>query len=254
MYRSKFLAAALLCEIVMSGSSVHGMRVAARDADATATELSRAEARLEFFEGQYLLSQTMYSYHAGLNLFYIDDTATINGNVWRNFIRVNRYLGGATNVDIPGLINQDGTPGPAISAFIDGPLVGTLYVQNGVNNAATFQNFIGPYTVQSMLDLGNGVLSSAMKKMRDFIVSHNTDLANILMSIGESDVGGLAGSSVHGNIDLVDAEAVRKLLFLFFGGVDTFESIGITAAAAELFDGNTERVERAIVWALSNMP
>jgi hypothetical protein len=216
-------------------------------------ELNENSAGFHYLQRQYALSRLINSYFRTLSIYGIPAAgASATGNVWRNFLRVNRYLGGATNTDIPGLVNQDGTPGPAISAFVEGNY-SPLYVNNGNNPNATYSSFIGQETVNSLLPLGNGNMSSAMTEIRNFITFANSELANILRSIAETDVFGTVGSSLTGATHPIDAATLRELAVLFSGDEDHFADIGITNAnAVALFGNDIERVNNAIIRAIND--
>jgi hypothetical protein len=219
-------------------------------------ELSRNSPVFQYLQRQYAVSQIINSYFRALSFYSAQPVlpalpTNIHGNVWRSFLATNRYLGGATNADIPGLLNADNTPGPAISAFINGAY-SQLQAAAGNNPAAVYSSFLEQHTVDSISVISEGNLSSAMREMRNFIVSNNLDLANVLRSVGEGDIGAVLGTAIGGNANPIDAAAIIRLVGLFSGmDGETFNNLEITNAA--LFGGDIRRVSNAIRWALSNM-
>jgi hypothetical protein len=203
-----------------------------------------------FQQRRFAISQIFSSYFRVLCPYLAPtvplNNAQIDGNVWRNFLKVNRYLGGSSDV---GLTNPDGTPGPAISNFINGAYR-LLFVNPGNEPLASYPSFIEQHVVDNLTSLGNGNISLAIRELRNFIVASNSDLANTLKSIGENDIGGLGGSGVTGAANPINPVAITRLLDLFAGTVQNFNDIGIVNAA--LFSGDINRVNNAIRWALGN--
>ncbi|MDR2781002.1 MAG: hypothetical protein LBB21_00880, partial [Holosporaceae bacterium] len=80
-------------------------------------ELGENSAGFQYLQRQHALSQIINSYFRYLSPYLIPDMngTSINRNAWSNFLRVNRYLGGAITA---GLVSPDGMPGPTISGFI----------------------------------------------------------------------------------------------------------------------------------------
>ncbi|MDR1235985.1 MAG: hypothetical protein LBJ96_03175 [Holosporaceae bacterium] len=216
-------------------------------------QLNENSAGFEYLQRQNALTQIVSSYFRNLNWYSFipepGNNPSINGEVWRNFLRCNRYLGGSNQ---PELANPDGTPGPNISAFLTGNY-SRLYVVNGNNAAATYSSFVGDPTINSVSALGGGNILLAMREIRNFIVANNPDLGNTLRSIGEDAIGGSAGTEITGAAD-ANISAARQLAYLFLGARFFFyQDIGITAADfAALFGGDMNRVYDAIQWALSN--
>jgi hypothetical protein len=217
-------------------------------------ELGENSAGFQYLQRQYLLSQIVNSYFRNLSPYLLPDLAgtSINRNAWSNFLRVNRYLGGAVDA---GIVNPDGEPGPIISGFINGAH-SQLYVAAGNNPAATYSSFIGQATANGISVLGNGNLALAMKEMRNFIISNNSDLANTLRSIGEANFlynhAQVANSSVLADLGAIDVddEAAAQLAGLFSGmGGYTFGDIGVVNTA--LFNNDETRIDDAIQWSLS---
>jgi hypothetical protein len=214
--------------------------------------LSENSAGFHYLQRQYALSQIISSYFRYLSPYMIpsSDDRTIDGEVWSKFLKVNRYLGGATEI---GLVNSDGTPGTDIHEFINGAY-SMLYMSNDKNSAATYSSFIGQSTADSISALANGNLTLAMREIKNFIAANNKDLANTLRSIGESNfyydnIEILNSSIATGSA--VDATAAAQLAGLFSGlGGYTFADIGIANTA--LFNNSEERIDHAIQRALNN--
>ncbi|GHT91996.1 hypothetical protein FACS1894122_05230 [Alphaproteobacteria bacterium] len=210
---------------------------------------------------QYALSQIINSYYRSFDPYTIpagDNTPTVDGNVWRNFLKVNRYLGGASNADVPGLINIDGTPGSTISTFINGAY-SPLYEENGSNTNATYLSCIEELAAHNISLIGNGSLSTGMKEIRDFIVSNNTDLANTLKSIGEGPIGNgednpVGDTAINGQANSIDWWEAGEIALLSGTRANDFERLGITKNSQQtLFCGDIERVNDAMEWARGNM-
>jgi hypothetical protein len=191
-----------------------------------------------------------------------DDT-TIDGKVWRYFLKTNKYLGGTTNANISDLVGPDDTPGPVISNFINGSY-SPLYVTGGYNTSSSYLSFIGEATANTISSIGDGNLLSGMREIRNFIISNNYDLANTLKSIGESDIGrttdfdntGLTkeGSSIYGTAETINWITIREMTLLFSAlPENSFDDLGITKTAeVEQFNGDITKINNAIRWASSN--
>ncbi|MDR1235849.1 MAG: hypothetical protein LBJ96_02470 [Holosporaceae bacterium] len=213
-------------------------------------QLNENSAGFGYLRRQYAISQVFSSHFRVLSPYLIPtiplNSAQIDGNVWRNFLKVNRYLGGSNDA---GLANPDGTPGAAIANFVNGAYR-ALFVDPGNEPLASYFSFLEQDVANSLsLTFGRGNPSLALRELRNFIVASNPDLANTLRSIGENDIGGLAGSNINGALALVDPQAIIRLLSLFTGSVPNFNDIGIANAA--LFGGDINRVNNAIRWAFS---
>jgi hypothetical protein len=88
-----------------------------------------------------------------------------------------------------------------------------------------------------------------MREIRNFIVSNNPDLANLLRNMGEGDIGGVASSDINSVGGPVAANAARQLALLFSAQGSNFAQLGVNAA---LFGGDAGRIDNAILWALHN--
>jgi hypothetical protein len=123
---------------------------------------------------------------------WTQDNYIVSGNKWHSFLRAVRYLGGNVNTDIPNLVNADGTPGNGISPFMTKFNGGNVYDIDLnfapfpiPNNNATFANFIGENTINSICANADGNLSVGFRDMRDFICLNFTNLAYVFGHIVE---------------------------------------------------------------------
>ncbi|MDR1982408.1 MAG: hypothetical protein LBQ08_01245 [Holosporaceae bacterium] len=219
-----------------------------------------SENSIELLKRHYALSQIISSYCRTMSAFHIGGSPAISGGPWRNFLVINRYLGGATNSDIPNvggalgpfdLVNPDGTPGAYISAFVNGAY--SLLRTTIPNVNATFSSFVGQNTVDSITSLlGEGSLDRALRELRNYIISNNTDLAITLRSIGEQAVAVQPASTINAAAANVNHLAPAAMSNLFSGtGITSLDEIGIGGASAALLGNDETRVDEAVKWALS---
>jgi hypothetical protein len=210
------------------------------------------ENSIEHLKRHYALSQIITSYCRTMFPFALGGAPSLDGSSWRNFLMFNRYLGGSNSIVGVGgvagpftLANPDGTPGSAISAFIHAP-----------SNAGspTFIDYVEQNTINSIsFMLGNGNLESALREVRNYVVSSNPDLATTLRSICETSMTGVVNSAIDDNDQGLGINALAPTLLttLFAGGaINDLAAIGISNSAP-LLGNDISRTKNAINWALA---
>jgi hypothetical protein len=137
--------------------------------------------------------------------FQVNINYTINGNVWRSFLRTMRYLGG--NID---LADADGMPGDIIKHFIGDAAVPPEWVYTITdvpievvpNENAVFADFIGTNIINNVGVLASGNILMGFRSIREFMVWNFPAIASAFSRMGE------------GNFFLVTADTGMDGLFI----------------------------------------
>ncbi|MDR3180038.1 MAG: hypothetical protein LBT70_04025 [Holosporaceae bacterium] len=177
----------------------------------------------------------------------------IDGNVWENFVLVNRYLGGAELINGQSVGINNGLPTPNISVFINAPYDNNnLYYNDNFNASATYENFIGEHTAELIqgLALNEGIGNSpqermlhGMKILREFINESFPNLANVLLHISENDI---RKSDNSNNLHVLGND-VPPILDLFNGVNAKIGRLGITESSLNnYFGGDSNNIVRAV--------
>ncbi|MDR1236207.1 MAG: hypothetical protein LBJ96_04325 [Holosporaceae bacterium] len=161
---------------------------------------------------------------------------SISGNVWENFVRTIRYLGGGEGeAAINDFITRD--------AHLGGVFADVLVDPNCTANPnATFANFLNENTRIRIAELGNGSIIEGFREIKSFLQDRLPNLADAFNHMAEIDIrefGGaqVLGTRLGGGIVGLTLENVYYLYDFFahqMGGGAGFDTLGVNRAA--LFD------------------